>query len=155
MNTEYTLHKPELNLEKECEFILRSLPEWFGIEESTQNYVEAIKSLPTYTARIDGKAIGFVSVTKHHKESAELYVLGVLPDYHHSGVGKALIKFIEKDLKKNGIRYVQVKTVSPEAGDEAYGRTYQFYRACGFSPLETIKDFWDPFNPCVFMIKSI
>lgn len=152
---EYTLHEPELNLEKECGFILRSLPEWFGIEESTQNYIEAIKSLPTYTARIDGRVIGFVSVAKHHKESAELYVLGVLPEYHHSGIGKALIKFIEKDLKKDAIRYVQVKTVSPEAGDEAYRRTYQFYRTCGFSPLETIKDFWDPFNPCLLMIKSI
>lgn len=152
---EYTVHKAELNLDKECEFILRSLPEWFGIEESTQNYIESIKSLPTYTARLNDKVIGFVSVAMHHEKSAELYVLGILPKYHHSGIGKSLIKFIEKDLKNKGIVYIQVKTVSPEAGDEAYGKTYQFYRACGFSPLETIKDFWDLNNPCVFMIKNI
>lgn len=150
-----TFHEAEFNLQKSCEQILRALPDWFGMEESTREYVEAIKEMPTYTARSNGKVIGFISVAKHHAESAELYVLGVLPEYHRNGIGKALIRFVEEDLRKNGIRYVQVKTVSPASGNEAYAKTYRFYRACGFSPLETIEDFWDEWNPCVFMIKNI
>ena len=43
-----TIDGPRHDLGRECEPILRSLPEWFGIEESIVEYVEDIDRMPTF-----------------------------------------------------------------------------------------------------------
>ena len=43
--------KPEV-----CEKVLRALPDWFGIEESTKAYIEESKKMPMAVATIDGEA---------------------------------------------------------------------------------------------------
>ncbi len=39
--------------------VLDDLPEWFGIPESTANYIEKSKNMPFLAGFIDGKAVGF------------------------------------------------------------------------------------------------
>jgi len=84
-----------------------------------------------------------------------LYVLGVLPEMHHRGVGRALLARVEAHLREQGVAYLQVKTLSASHPDTDYARTRAFYEAMGFTPLEEFKTLWDEANPCVLMVKAV
>lgn len=143
------------------ERILGALPHWFGIEESNREYVHAAATLPTFVAREPGAppgpegALGFVTVRRHFAESAELIVLGVLPDRHRHGVGRAMLTAVEAWLRADGVRYVQVKTLGPSRSDEGYRRTRAFYTAMGYAPLEETTALWGPEQPALIMIKCL
>lgn len=59
------------------ETLLRGLPEWFGIEESLNDYVEQARGLPTYTANVDETAAGVVLVRQHLPGAAEIILMAV------------------------------------------------------------------------------
>ncbi|CZF78390.1 acetyltransferase [Grimontia celer] len=149
------LRPPSKGLGHKCEKILRSVPEWFGREDSLIEYVNEIDHLSTYTAFLDERLIGFFSVNIHNECSAELHVLAVHLDFHRQGIGKQLYRSVEEDLKTQGIKYVQVKTLGPSYGDANYEKTRQFYLSLGFSPLEEIREFWGEGTPCLLMVKGI
>ena len=138
-----------------CETILRALPEWFGIEEATAQYIRDVDALPTFVAFEDGRAVGFMSVKQHFPQSAELYVLGVLPEMHRQGVGQALLSAVEAYLCEQGVAYLQVKTLSASHPDKEYAKTRAFYEGVGFKPLEEFPTLWDEANPCLLMVKSV
>jgi GNAT superfamily N-acetyltransferase len=146
---------PSLGQSSLCEPILRALPEWFGIEEATQQYIEDIEGLPTFLASVNGEVLGFLSLTEHTEYAAEIHVMGVRPDMHRQGVGRALVHESEDYLRRRGIEYLQVKTLSPAHPDKSYARTRKFYAAMGFRPLEEFPELWGPQNPCLQMIKSL
>lgn len=147
---------PHLRTHQKCEAILRSLPDWFGIESAIVQYVRDVETLPTFLALDDhDQAIGFISVTMHFPQAADLYVLGVRPEHHRAGVGRALLESAEAWLRREGVRFLQVKTLAPTAKSEHYGRTRRFYEAMGFTPLEIFPTLWDPRNPCLMMIKTL
>jgi GNAT superfamily N-acetyltransferase len=133
-----------------CESILRALPDWFGIEEATAAYIRDVAELPTFAVGEDG----FLSLKLHNARAAEIYVLGVLPDRHRRGVGRALLAAAEDYLRARGVEYLQVKTLGSSHADEGYERTRLFYEACGFVPLEEIHGLWES-NPCLLMVKRL
>ena len=57
--------------------ILRDLPEWFGIPESTQAYIEGAKDLQVWAAYQESDLTGFVSLSYSSEECAEIDCLGV------------------------------------------------------------------------------
>lgn len=138
-----------------CGPILRALPEWFGIEEATTQYIRDVDGLPTFLARVAGRVVGFMAVKQHFPQAAELYVLGVLPELHHQGVGRALLAAVEAYLHQQGVEYLQVKTLSAAHPDRGYAQTRAFYEAVGFRPLEEFKTLWDEANPCLVMVKRV
>ena len=138
-----------------CEPILRSLPEWFGIEEATAQYIKDTDRLPTLLASIDGEAVGFLTVKQHSDFAAEIHVMGVRPEVHRSGIGRALVEKAETMLRRQGIEYLQVKTLSPSHPDKHYAITREFYQAMGFRPLEELNELWGEENPCLQMVKSL
>lgn len=138
-----------------CEPVLRALPEWFGIEEATRQYVEDIEGLPTLLASIDGQVVGFLTLRLHSDYAAEIHVMGVRPEWHRHGVGRAMVRKAEAYLRQRGVEYLQVKTLSPAHPDKNYGRTRRFYLAMGFRPLEEFPELWGPANPCLQMIKGL
>lgn len=146
---------PLLNQGPVCEAILRALPEWFGIEAATVQYIRDVDELPTFVAFVDGRAVGFMTVKQHFPQAAELYVLGVLPEMHHRGVGRALLARVEAYLREQGVEYLQVKTLNATHPDPGYTKTRLFYEAMGFTPLEEFKTMWDEANPCLLMVKSV
>lgn len=145
----------KLGLGAECEAVLRSLPEWFGIESALLAYVDKIEHLPTYTAVVGERVVGFLSVEKHFYESAEIHVMGILPEFHRMGIGRALQKKAELDLKAQGVKFLQVKTLSPSSSNTDYAKTRKFYQSMGFSPLEEMPDLWGAENPCLIMVKNL
>jgi len=151
----FTIEGPLLNQSTVCEPILRALPDWFGIETATQAYIAVIQSLPTFVAKSDTQAIGFLSLKQHFPRSAEIYVMGVRPEAHRLGIGKVLMRHAETYAQKQGIEYLQVKTLGPSHPDEGYAKTRAFYTAIGFHPLEELTQLWDEHNPCLIMVKRI
>jgi ribosomal protein S18 acetylase RimI-like enzyme len=138
-----------------CAPILRALPAWFGIEAAILQYSAEIDHLPTWLACESQRVIGFVSIKQHTPYAAEVLVMGLLPETHRRGIGRALIDHAQQWLKGQGVEYLQVKTLGPSNSDENYAGTRAFYAALGFRPLEELKQIWDENNPCLIMIKKL
>ncbi len=138
-----------------CSNVLKSLPEWFGIDESTKAYVEGVKKHHFFVAEISNKPIGFYSIMKHFPLTWEIYVCGVFPKYHHLGIGSKLQQYTENFLKDKNVKFLTVKTLSESSSDKNYAKTREFYKAQGFIFLEEFKTLWDEYNPCLFMCKIL
>ena len=151
----FSVQGPFLGKADLCEPVLRSLPAWFGIEEANQHYLEAIQQLPTFLALEEQQVVGFFTLMQHYPIAAEIYVTGVLPQYHRRGVGHAMLDAAEGYLREQGVQFLQVKTLSESHPDEGYAKTRAFYRAVGFHPLEEFKTLWGEANPCLLLIKNL
>ena len=138
-----------------CNTILRALPNWFGVEASIVDYTEEVKAMPLYAAFDGGKAVGFIALKNHSPFAAELYVMGVLQDYHRQGLGKELVAVCEQYCKQTGIEFLTVKTLDASRESKSYERTRLFYLATGFRPIEVFPLLWDSDNPCLFLAKYI
>jgi len=138
-----------------CEPILRSLPEWFGIESSIRDFVIKIDRLPTLVAWRDKTPIGFLTVELTGEYAAEVLVMGVLSAYHRQGIGRRLMEVIENHLRKHGVEFLQVKTLSDTHPDLFYKQTRAFYCDLGFRRLEEFPTLWGADSPCVQMIKRL
>ncbi|MBC7742510.1 MAG: GNAT family N-acetyltransferase [Bdellovibrionaceae bacterium] len=139
---------------KICEKILRSLPLWFGIESAILDYIQDVQRMETWVA-FESEAIGFISLNKHNKYTAEIHVVGLLPEYHRQRVGSDLVKVAEKSLRSQDFKYLTVKTLSEARADENYEKTRKFYLKSGFVPIEEFKTLWGEHNPCLMLIKDL
>ena len=110
--------------------ILRDLPEWFGIPESTQAYIEGAKDLRVWAAYQESDVVGFISLSYSSEDCAEIDCLGVKKSFQDQGIGRELITTIEREAVKQ-VDYLQVKTVA-EGSNKNYDRTNVFYRSLGF-----------------------
>ena len=134
--------------------VLHALPDWFGMPEYTRKYIENSAAMPFWAAYSDGKAVGFVALKETSPHAAEVYVMGVLPEYHRCGLGRLLYEAFELYARSSGYSFTQVKTVKMGHYDE-YDRTNRFYTAMGFRELECFPTLWDEWNPCQIYIKAI
>ena len=81
--------------------------------------------------------------------------MGVLPEHHRAGIGRALLQAAESWLAARDIEFLQVKTLSPRHPDPGYAATRAFYFGCGFRPLEEMPELWGPDQPALQMIKVV
>ena len=136
-----------------AEAVLRDLPEWFGIEESTRQYIEAAATLPTLVVEPDA---GFLCLKQHTPQAVEIYVMGVRREQHRKGIGRALIAAAESWCRVRGIPYLHVKTLGPSRPDPGrYDATRAFYEAVGFVALEELHGLWDENNPTLVLVKDV
>jgi ribosomal protein S18 acetylase RimI-like enzyme len=155
LGQDFHIHPPALQLADRCEPVLRSVPEWFGIEEAIIEYLEVVERLPTILCTTSEEAIGFMSVEQHFPRSFELHVLAVRPEWHRHGVGRALLVEAENHVASSGGGFLQVKTLSSKGNCEYYDRTRRWYEAMGFVPQTEFPDLWGEGTPCLQMIKTI
>lgn len=137
------------------EQLLRDLSEWFGIEQSVLNYMDAARTLPSMAALHNGRIVGVCLVRRHTPFAAEIELLAVQRDLHRRGIGRRLLERVEADLWASGVKLLEVKTFGPSGESEAYERTRAFYESVGFLPLEERTDIWGPENPCLISIKPL
>ena len=140
---------------EDAERLLGELPEWFGIPEANATYVESARVLPSYAAYFDADVVGICTIRHHNPESAEIDLLAVARAHHRVGVGRALVARVEQDLRADGVRMLQVKTLGPSDDYEPYVRTRFFYASAGFVPLEERTDIWGADNPCLIFVKAL
>ncbi|MDP2995169.1 MAG: GNAT family N-acetyltransferase [Anaerolineales bacterium] len=152
---DFKIEGPLLKQSSVCVPILRTLPDWFGIEEAILDYEREIEHLPTFLAKTDGSVLGFLSLKQHNPFSAEIHVMAVHPSAQRGGIGRALVVAAEVHARGLGVEYMQVKTLGPSRPEDGYARTRAFYEALGFRPLEEFKQIWDENNPCLVMVKRM
>jgi len=138
-----------------CRKILKALPTWFGIPASVEDYVATADRSPTVIASLGDEDVGLLTLVRHSRYSAEVYVMAVLPELHRQGIGRELLGHAEDVLAADGVEFLQVKTLSPSKTDDGYDKTRAFYLAYGFRPLEELRNLWGADNPALQVIKVI
>ena len=139
---------------KITEQILRSLPDWFELEQGILDYIKSVQSMPFFITKINNKIVGFVVIEDYNEFTSEIHVMGILPGFRGKGIGRQIIDFVWDRNIKLGKKYLTVKTLDYSAGDRFYEETRKFYFAMGFVPIMILKDIWGEDNPCVIMIKN-
>ena len=138
-----------------CETVMRSLPDWFGIEQALVDYAAAADKLPTFVAEIDDAVVGFLSLKQTSACAAEVHVMAVRREAQRRGLGRALLSAAEAYLREGEVEIVHVKTLSDSVDYPPYAETRAFYLAMGFQPLEEIPQIWGDDNPCLIMVKVL
>ncbi len=134
--------------------VLEALTDWFGIEESREEYIKGSVGWTFFAAKEEDEAIGFLCLKETGKATVELAVMGVLKDHHRSGVGRQLVERAKKTAMTQGYEFMQVKTVKMGVYED-YDRTNLFYQSCGFKEFEVFPLLWDEANPCQIYVMSL
>ena len=146
--------------------ILSSLPEWFGIPESTKEYIEGCRNKPFWVAKVNmqavvndkaevnEQAVGFICLKECSKYTAEVYVMGIKKEQHQKGIGRKLFAELYDYAKEHGYEFLQVKTVE-QGRYEEYDCTNLFYKAVGFKEFECFPTLWDEANPCRVYVMHV
>lgn len=135
--------------------LLDTLPEWFGIAEANAGYVDAARTMETWSVRDSaGRVLGVTLVDRHFPHVAEIHLIVVDREVQGSGVGTAMLEAIEADAVRRGVRMLEVKTLGASDPDAGYARTRHFYEKFGFLALEET-DLWGEQSPCLIMVKPL
>jgi ribosomal protein S18 acetylase RimI-like enzyme len=135
------------------EDLTRRLPQWFGRPEANRNYAEQAENNEAWVARASGRPFGLLQLKRHGPGSAEIYWLGVAPEYHRRGAGRALVAAAERRLKEQGTRFLFVSTLHPDVDYEPYRRTRAFYEALRFTFVLSSAEVSD--NPLAWYLKLL
>lgn len=141
--------------EKIAAAVLHDLPDWFGIPESTAEYIRNSGQMTVIAVYDTDKPVGFLTIKKNNAYTAEIYVMGILKAYHRQGIGKILFNACHTWCKNHRFQFLQVKTLDSSYPDEAYAKTRKYYEAMGFRPLECIPEIWGKTCPCLIMVMAI
>lgn len=135
--------------------LLATVPEWFGRPESNAEYVDAARTMETWTVRDDaGTVVGVTLIDRHFPHVAEVHLAVVDRAVHGTGVGTAMFTACEVDALARGVRLLEVKTLGASDPDPAYARTRHFYEKQGFLALEET-ELWGEGTPCLIMVKPL
>ena len=134
--------------------ILETLTDWFGIPEARETYIRESADEIMLVSEENGESNGFLCLKETGKDTVELAVMGVLPEYHRKGIGTKLFEAAKKIAVEKGFSFLQVKTVQMGKYEE-YDRTNRFYLALGFKEFEVIPTLWDERNPCQIYVMSL
>lgn len=138
-----------------AESVLLDLPEWFGIPESTKNYIEESARMPFWAFFTEqNEPAGFIALKETSKNTVEIFVIGVKKRFQRQGAGKALYREFYVYAKAHGYRFLQVKTVD-EGRYKEYDATIRFYESLGFCRLEVFPTLWEAHNPCLVLIAAV
>lgn len=157
--------------------VLATLPDWFAIEKSNEEYARAAHSLPCFGARdasgiVQGVAMMAPAEFSHwcnvpvvgaafegegfvEQQSLELHLLAVRPDQHRGGVGSQLLAKIEDEARAFEARHLFVLTLGPSDPYAPYTHTRAFYSARGFRPIVETTEIWGPTDPCLISVKAL
>lgn len=134
--------------------ILELLPEWFGIEESREEYIQESMEQDFIAAVKDNSPVGFLCLKETGKDTVELAVMGVMKEYHRQGIGRELFAAAKELAIKQGYSFMQVKTVQMGRYDR-YDATNRFYKGLGFKEFEVFPTLWDAHNPCQIYVMGL
>ena len=140
--------------QKITRLILEALPEWFGLPDSREEYITESSNRPFFAAYDENKPIGFVYLDETGKDTVELYVMGIIKEYHRQGIGRSLVEKAKELAKRKGYSFMQVKTVQMGKYKE-YDKTNCFYLSLGFKEFEVFPTLWDEWNPCQVYVMGL
>ncbi len=134
--------------------VLEALPDWFGIPAAREEYISGSEGQPFFCAYMGGRPVGFLYLKETGRHTVELAVMGVLQEFHRTGIGKSLFLMAREEAKRRDYAFVQVKTVQM-GRYESYDATNRFYLSLGFKELEVFPALWDECSPCQIYIMAL
>lgn len=140
--------------EKISKDVLYDLPEWFGMPESTQEYITDSQNKPFLASFYQDEIVGFIVLNTTSPDCADIFVMGIKKKFHRQGAATQLNEEYEKLAKELGYTYSQVKTVQSGHYKE-YDITNDFYTSVGYKKLEVFPTLWNEWNPCQIYIKFL
>jgi GNAT superfamily N-acetyltransferase len=112
--------------------------EWLhSIGVTSESWGENIRSgaLPGHVCTFDGKIVGFCFGAR---ETGEIEVVALLPDFENRGIGRELLDRTSRELAKLGHTRLFLGC-SPDPANRSYG----FYRHLGWRSTETFDQYGD------------
>ncbi|MEO8563979.1 MAG: GNAT family N-acetyltransferase [bacterium] len=107
-----------------------------------------------FTGAFDGeRVLGYACAgpTPATEGTFDLYWLAVDPAAQGKGVGRALVREVERDLRERGARLLLVETSSrPD-----YENTRAFYSRCGYTEAARIRDFYAPADDRIMLTTRL
>ena len=134
--------------------VLEALNQWFEVEESREGYIRDCADWTFLAAKDNDNVMGFLCLKETGNVTVELAVMGVLKEYHRTGVGRQLVEKAKELAKAAGYEFMQVKTVKMGMYED-YDKTNLFYIGCGFKELEVFPLLWDEANPCQIYVMYL
>jgi ribosomal-protein-alanine N-acetyltransferase len=99
-------------------------------------------------ASVNGTLSGF-AIMKFRDEESHLYLLAIAPRFQRTGIGSALLAWLEKSCRTAGIRNVRVELRA------ANKPARQFYERAGFRFARQIDAYYDHREAAVVMVRSL
>jgi N-acetylglutamate synthase-like GNAT family acetyltransferase len=90
-------------------------------------YVADAGKLPTFAIEESGCVIGFLTLREHFLFSWEVHCMAIQSADRGKGLGSKLLAHSESWLVKQGVKFLQVKTVAATAKSTEYAETRKFY----------------------------
>ena len=127
---EYTLHQAFGEDVESIEALVKYF--WGDPEQQMFDQTFKVAEYPAIVAEYDEKVIGFISYTPFKKNAVLILALGILPQFHGSGIGKVLVSHIEKLAQDQGRDCLLVVTTNDNLPALA------FYQRIGFQLYEIV-----------------
>lgn len=99
-------------------------------------------------ASVDGVLEGF-AIMKFHDEEAHLFLLAVAPKSRRSGIGRALVQWLEKSCRTAGIQNIRLEVRASNT------TAISFYENLGYRLVGQVADYYDKRESAVVMTRSL
>ena len=86
-------------------FILEALPDWFEIPGAREEYIAESVDKMFFCAFDGDKPLGFLYLKETGRDTVELYVMGVLKEFHRKGIGRALFNRAKEAAGEQGYSF--------------------------------------------------
>ena len=96
-----------------------------------------LPDITVFGARIDGELVGVGAMRKLDQLHAELKSMHTLTKSRGSGVGKAMVAYIEDFARSSGIERMSLETGT----NEAFRPARQLYKSLGYQSCEAFGDY--------------
>ena len=103
------------------------------------NLKNKINNNEIYVIEINRKIVGWLRYNLFWDNIPFMNMVYILDEYQKMGIGKMLVKYWEKEMKKNGYNNVLTSTQSNEEAQH-------FYRRLGYKEIGGFKYFNDPYE---------
>ncbi len=107
-----------------------------------------------FTGAFDGeRLLGYACAgpTPATEGTFDLYWLAVDPSVQGKGVGRTIVRDVERQLRARGARMLLVETSSrPD-----YSKTRAFYARCGYTEAARIRDFYAPADDRIMLTTRL
>ena len=99
-------------------------------------------------ASVDGVMSGF-AIMKFRDEASHLFLLAVEPRLQRTGIGAALLAWLEKSCRTAGMRHIRVELRAGNRNARA------FYEHAGFRFVGQVAGYYDNREAAVVMVKTL
>lgn len=99
-------------------------------------------------ASMDSVIEGF-AIMKFRDDEAHLFLLAVQPKARKSGIGRALLGWLEKSCRTAGMQQIRLELRASNRSAK------QFYEKMGFRFVSQVAQYYDRREAAVIMVKSL